>query len=426
MQILFNLVRTGNETPMFENTTAVDDKSIMKLTLPREATSVEIFDSIKDVPKFWEQVAPPNNIFLQRQYLTALEACPPYGMNLSYLLFYQNSQPIGLALAQIQYFRAEDSIAKEENKKSPCFFNAIANYFKGLVARKVEFNTLICGNLLLTGAHGIYFDTNKIEIKKGFKLVIHAIDHLIKHWEKKGKPISVTLIKDYTQDQLPDTRAFTEKAFNEFSIQPNMYLGIRPEWKSFDDYMASLHSKYRVRVRRAFKKIKGLERVEFSESDIERNLGEMYALYKQVAKNAGFNAVNLHEGYLLELKRQLQDNFRLFAYYLEDRLVAYYTIIYNGRELEAHFLGIDNEINRSHQVYLNILLEILRHGIETGAEKIIYARTALEIKSSVGAVAEEMACYLRHKRSLPNRFAGQIFDYLKPKSDWVPRHPFKS
>lgn len=55
-----------------------------------------------------------------------------------------------------------------------------------------------------------------------------------------------------------------------------------------------------------------------------------------------------------------------------------------------------------------------------------FARTALEIKSSVGAVPENLYCYLRHQNPLVNKFTGTLLDYLKPVEEWLPRHPFKS
>jgi len=187
-----------------------------------------------------------------------------------------------------------------------------------------------------------------------------------------------------------------------------------------------MSAKYRTRAKRAFKKLDGgVEKRELTLVEIQRELPRIFSLYKEVAKNAGFNMVDLNEHYLLALKRDLPEHFKMFAYYEGGKMLAFYTVIQNGDELEAHFLGYDKAHNHDRQLYLNILYDIVRIGIENGCHCVVFARTALEIKSSVGATAHDLYCYLRHQNSIANRFTGTILDYLKPVEEWVPRHPFK-
>ncbi|HRW74457.1 MAG TPA: GNAT family N-acetyltransferase, partial [Saprospiraceae bacterium] len=63
--------------------------------------------------------------------------------------------------------------------------------------------------------------------------------------------------------------------------------------------------------------------------------------------------------------------------------------------------------------------------IQHRSTSLIFARTAEEIKSSVGAKAVNLTCYIRHRSSFTNRFIRPLLDYLNPVDDWVPRHPFK-
>jgi hypothetical protein len=64
-------------------------------------------------------------------------------------------------------------------------------------------------------------------------------------------------------------------------------------------------------------------------------------------------------------------------------------------------------------------------GIENGFNKIIFGRTALEIKSSIGAEPIQMSGFIEHKNSLINKFISLIFHKLEPKLIWQQRHPFK-
>lgn len=73
------------------------------------------------------------------------------------------------------------------------------------------------------------------------------------------------------------------KWLSEFSFQPNMVLPIQPSWRRFEDYLEAMSSKYRVRARRAVKKMDGLTRRELSETMVELEEKAMYALYREVA-----------------------------------------------------------------------------------------------------------------------------------------------
>jgi len=234
------------------------------------------------------------------------------------------------------------------------------------------------------------------------------------------------LLKDFpthTHENLKDH--LQQQQYYPFGMQPCMYVPIRPHWNNFDDYLADMSSKYRVRVRRARKKGKDLVQRVLSLEAIEAQEPRIYELYKGIADGAGFNAFLLHPQYFSALKRALGDQFQLKAYFLGEELVAFRTLIYNYEELDAHFLGVDDAYNRDHQIYLNILYDLVEDAIEAKAERLDFARTALEIKSSVGAIPEEMTCFFKHRNTLSSKLIQLVFDSFNPKEEWQPRNPFK-
>ena len=58
-------------------------------------------------------------------------------------------------------------------------------------------------------------------------------------------------------------------------------------------------------------------------------------------------------------------------------------------------------------------------------KKIIFGRTALEIKSSIGAKPITMSGFLYHKNKWINKYIDKIFKNLEPELVWQQRHPFK-
>ncbi|HEX9151474.1 MAG TPA: 8-amino-7-oxononanoate synthase, partial [Flavobacterium sp.] len=58
-------------------------------------------------------------------------------------------------------------------------------------------------------------------------------------------------------------------------------------------------------------------------------------------------------------------------------------------------------------------------------KEIIFARTALEIKSSVGAKPVKMYGFIEHSNPIINPYMPKIFKYLEPETIWQERNPFK-
>ncbi|MEZ4950933.1 MAG: GNAT family N-acetyltransferase [Saprospiraceae bacterium] len=212
--------------------------------------------------------------------------------------------------------------------------------------------------------------------------------------------------------------------YYEFCAQPNMIFQIREDWESFDDYAAAMSSKYRTRAKSSQNRIPIVSSF-MTEEEIAQFGPRIYDLYLNVTENAGFNVVNLNREYLLGLKRDLNGGFQMRGYFHDDKLVAFYTTIRNHDELEAHFVGYDPAYNGEHQIYLNMLYDMVRDGIENKFKTINFARTALEIKSSVGAEPHQMFCYIRHRHQFANKFLKPLMEYLSPEIDWTPRSPFK-
>ncbi|MFM7400885.1 MAG: GNAT family N-acetyltransferase, partial [Bacteroidota bacterium] len=332
----------------------------------------------------------------------------------------------GVALCQFKYFKGDDNIQEldSSDKKEACFYDGLALWFKRRVAGMASADILICGNILLTGEHGWYFNDSLVAENEAIHILETALGDVVKIMAEEGVRIPVILIKDIAPEREVTRDKLLRSGFVEFDIQPNMVLEF--PFKTFDAYLGAMSAKYRTRTKKAFKKFDGIERRELSLEDIERELPVIYRLYKEVASNAGFNMVDLTEDYFTGMKDEFGDYFRLFGYFRDGKMVAFYSTIQNHKELEAHFIGYEKSLNHEYQLYMNILYDIIRLGIDSGSSRIIFARTALEIKSSVGAVAHPLWNYLRHQNQLANRFTATILDYLKPVETWLPRHPFKN
>lgn len=402
--------------------------SVQPVDLSLDAYSIYLSASLDSLASLWLQAAPKTNRLLQYDYLYALETHPPEGMSFQYAVLCDHGQPVGVLYYQVFRLNVEASMqqsAPEIENKSHCIIKALSNAVKKWLIKRADFNLLIGGNLLLTGRFGAHFSTDINQATQAL-LMEQTAEVVQKNLDQAGTKVSVHLLKDYpTEAYAPLKGALKAQTYHPFEMQPCMYVPIRPHWETFENYLNDMSSKYRVRVRRARKKGQELTKRHFSLTEIEQNEERLYALYKGIADGAGFNAFLLHPNYFSALKRSLGEHFQLVAYYLQDELVAFYTTIHNHHELDAHFLGVDNAHNRPYQIYLNILYDLVEAAINAGVERLDMARTALEIKSSVGAIPEEMMCFFKHRSTLSSKVLQLVFDSFNPKENWQPRSPFK-
>jgi len=208
-------------------------------------------------------------------------------------------------------------------------------------------------------------------------------------------------------------------------VQPNMVLDVQPDWVRIEDYIGSLNKKYKTRYKRARTKFGNIECLELDIETIKRSSKQLHALYLNVSDHAKFNTFLLPEHHFYSLKQELQNNFKVFGYFEGNKLIGFYTLILNRDNLETYFLGYDSEHQYANQLYLNMLYDMLDFAIMNKFASVVYARTAMEIKSSVGARPIDMVMYMRHTNSLVNALLKRVFNFMKPNQKWEERHPFK-
>ena len=377
--------------------------------------SFKIYNSVKDLPVLWDVVA-QSNVFLQTPYLTVLEKSAPVNMECFYIGIFENSELIGVSLAQYLDLNKLESFGERDKSLKIAIRNFI---FKNFAS-----HTLFLGNNMITGQNGYVF-SKEIDFNHISEILLQSADEITLYFKKKGISIHLVSFKDFYDHCSVELKKFRFSNIYEFNTQPNMIFYLDENWKSLDDYVAALSKKYRDQFKRARKKFDGIQMKNLSYEEVLRNEEKIYDLYHYVAKNAPFNTFFLSKNHFSTLKGQCGNRFQIFGYFLNEELVGFHTLLLNDETLETYFLGYNDHIQKENMLYLNMLYIMTEYGIENGFKRIIFGRTALEIKSSIGATPVQMSGFIYHNNKLINRFIGKIFRNLEPELHWQQRHPFK-
>ena len=105
-------------------------------------------------------------------------------------------------------------------------------------------------------------------------------------------------------------------------------------------------------------------------------------------------------------------------------MVAFSSSIRTADSIEGFLVGFDEEHNRTLKIYQNILYDFIEEGLQLGVSSVCLGRTALEIKSAVGAVPTEIPLYVRHPSALMHPVLGWAAGSI-PSPTWTPRNPFR-
>ncbi len=80
--------------------------------------------------------------------------------------------------------------------------------------------------------------------------------------------------------------------------------------------------------------------------------------------------------------------------------------------------------NKSHAIYQRMLYDYIDIAIKQKLSTLNFGRTASEIKSSVGAIPQHLTVYIRHKKSIRNKFLKLFLLKIRP-TKFNQKFPFK-
>ncbi len=369
--------------------------------------SVDLID-----PVVFKELNTDKNVYFSKSFLKAFERSNPQ-IEFKYITI-SDAEKKTIALAVVQVI----SLSVEGTLKNIKVASLIRKLL-GLFFCNEHIKILFCGNVFLSGEHGIRCSdgVSKDEIMSQIGIALDAV-------AANTKPLHAIFIKDFKEESLKNTRQFLKFGYSEINVEPNMIVQLDPKWKTFEDYKNILKSKYRVKANKADSSSSSLKSRLFTEHDFETYKEELQALYQNTIDNASFNAQVLNLNTYIHLRASFKDDFIVKAYFLEDKLVGFLTALVNKNTLDAHFIGLDYRLNKSHAIYPRILNDYVRLGIEKQVSSIDLGRTASEIKTTIGAIPLELSCYIKHKNPFLNSLIKPFFRRIKIK-EFKQHSPFK-
>lgn len=209
-----------------------------------------------------------------------------------------------------------------------------------------------------------------------------------------------------------------------FAGDPMMVLHRQEHWHEFEDYLADMKQKYRQRAKKALQQKGSFEVVELTPNtdhwEEAARLLEQTLSDKVIALPA-----NLRE--MLDLFSVcFQEYYTVYGFVQNGLLIGMISTIMDGQELRAMHFGARKDAPRD--FYSLAMFEVIKRGIQAKVSRINLGRTATEIKSTYGAVAEAnyFSFYTAHKtfelmfRAVLRRYKPKEYELRSPFKELVP------
>ncbi len=394
-------------------------------TIQPSTTELRFYHSAQQIPVAeWNDATNSNNVFTSLPYLLALEQAGTTGLVHRYAIIKHKKKSVGVMCFQLLDVaaRSVDGLINFEDKG--WLLKKLSTHINRLLfsGKNGKPNYIVCcGSFLASGEHGISFSS-----KENQHLIISSIPKAIAHLKneiEKTANVCAWVVKDFFDISYAD-HLLTENKFINVPMDSEMIFYPQTGWKNFNDYINALSAKYRLRANNVLKKIKGLEIKQLTEKEIEAHITQLETLYNNVQQKAIVRLVRVNAQYFIQLKKQLAEQFYVTAFFKEGKMIAFISgLVYKGFH-EAHFIGIDYTYNKALQLYQNILYRFIQDAVEKKSCCLYFGRTAMEIKSTVGARAYPLYTYVKLNNPFLNKMMHHFSHRLKAE-EWIERRPFK-
>jgi hypothetical protein len=381
------------------------------------AIRIEIRNDIDVIP---EVDAP---IYLSREYLTAFQESLEGKSNLLFPVIYRGDEIVAYGSMQeirIDYasIHSFGRLFSSDKTILICLEGMLKSFVSSLNNKK-GVKLLVLGNTQVSGPYGMWFkeELNETERALFWEALVQKIEH-------SDLNADILIVKDLDKLHSITKKTLVTNKFKEISALPIMKMEIPNAWETTEDYYEAFSSKYRIRAHSARKKFDGIVRRELTIEDLVACKEEIGFLYKNVYTRARFRLFQVQDSYFIALKKCLKEKFKVFGYYKNDVLIGFNSILICQNTCEAHLIGLNYEFNKTNSLYLNMLYDLVEETILANCSCLDFGRTAMEIKSTVGAVPSEADVFLKFTNPLLNNLASFILK-KNTQEKWLQRHPFK-
>jgi predicted N-acyltransferase len=208
------------------------------------------------------------------------------------------------------------------------------------------------------------------------------------------------VFKEIAPRDLDVAHSVLKKQWTLAPSEPGWALPIR--WTSYEDYVGSLRSAYRYKLRKSTRKLLR-NRVTVDVSTLEDGFSPgMHSLYEAVVDRADVRLERLTAPFFEMLGRECGESAQMIRFSRDGRTIGWVALLVDGDQAYDMFHGIDYTENPETDLYFNQLAEAVRFAIQRRVSYLHLGQSTATAKTRFGAVRQPLWTAVHHRHSAVN------------------------
>ena len=363
--------------------------------------NIKLYDSIQEVPKdLWNTVVGGRSCTFSHEFWNLVECSNLNDFRYRHALFF-NAQGDAVALTSFYTITTDIAIFAP---------NSLRNLLK--ICRRfypnfLKLTMLECGTPVILNSPPLVCRPGEDEA-----VLFHALHELLHNLAKKEGQL-LLVIRDFESNAQHCQLQFHRLGYHWVQMLPNTYMDI--PWTSPEDYLASMKSYYRSKLRKhlAINQAQGIRHELTSEfHHLADQLCHQWMMVHHQADE--FAREKLTPEFYHELSHQMGDRSKALLYYKNDELVGHALLLQDGDLLRWLYFGRETPVNDS--LYIYVGWSVVHSAILLGAKQLELGLTTYPIKQDLGAQLEPIHIALRGT----SRFIHPLVGWFYPLLNRVP------
>jgi 8-amino-7-oxononanoate synthase len=342
--------------------------------------SIQIYNDIDAVDSVaWNAFASRVAVRLEVPHLRAVERAQVSGVANYYLVVFRAGRPIGIA----HFFVIDMDLETLWPEIDADTITTLRRYDDAFMRmRAVE-----CG---FVAGLGEALSAMPEHWSEFLDILVNTLENVA-----ASSHADVVLVRDIPLTKLDAYEHLRARGFDMLFGFPAAVIPI--VWNRFDDYVASLKSESRRRVRKARLKLQQRGMKSEAVTDFSAHAEEMLALWQQTNSRAtSYQHETLNARYFFEISSQLGPRSEALLIRSDGKLVGMAACLLGDEEFFFAHVGMACDRRSDDEVYRNLCYLGLERAIEGGYRRFNMGITTYDLKFDLGAIAEPLVYFVKH------------------------------
>ena len=331
----------------------------------RTALRTRVAGRIEDFSRSdWVKVFP--NVLESYDFLKTLDESNLSQFSLYYIMVYEGKTPVGATVCFLMDYSLDTSISGPLRRLS----NSIKKFKPNIFSIK----TFICGMPIGQGRIGAPVESDKV------------VKAILRRMEQIARKVKAPIIafKDFGKEYTRMLDPVQKSGFVKLESLPSTEMNI---WfNNFEEYLNTLSSASRYDLRRKFRKVDGVVKIDMEIVDAldESILPEVYRLYLNMLDKHDMGFEILPAEFFRNISRNMPGRTKFFLWRVDGKLAAFLLCLVSDELLIDYYVGLDYSVAHKYHLYFIKFRDVVNWCIKNKIKRYEMGITGYEPKRRLG------------------------------------------